>query len=160
MTRESRAGWPPRKALFSAFFVIVLAGVIQTNDVRGATLTVINNNDSGAGSLRQSILDANNNSGPDTIVFDIPGTNVHIISPASPLPPITDPAIIDGTTQSGFTTDNKPVIEINGALAGGQAGLRLIAGGSTVRGLAINRCGTDGIDVSGPGTNVIQGNFI
>src|SRR5712672_811429 len=160
MIREQRAVLPPRKALFGAFFVIILLAATRTPNVQGATLTVTNNNDTGAGSLRQALLDANNNPGLDTIVFDISGTNVHTIALATPLPPVTEPAVIDGTTQNGFTSNNKPVIEINGASAGNQTGLRLLAGGSTVRGLAINRCGTDGIDVSGPGTNVIQGNFI
>jgi titin len=162
MIRKQRAVLPPRKALFGAFFVIILLGAGLLTSVSGAILTVTNSNDSGAGSLRQAILDANNNPGLDTIVFDIPGTNVHTITLAasSPLPAITEPVVIDGTTQTGFVGNNKPVIEINGTAAGNQAGLRLLAGGTTVRGLAINRCGKDGIDVSGAGTNVIQGNFL
>src|SRR5436853_4087488 len=91
------------------------------------TLIVTNTNDSGTGSLRQAILDANNNPGLDTITFNISGTNVHTIAPSTPLPPINEPVIIDGTTQAGFTTNNKPVIEINGASAGAQAGLRFNA---------------------------------
>jgi hypothetical protein len=35
-----------------------------------ATFTVTNTNDSGAGSLRQAVLDANAAAGADTIVFD------------------------------------------------------------------------------------------
>jgi len=35
----------------------------------GATFTVENTNDSGPGSLRQAVLDANTNPGPDEIVF-------------------------------------------------------------------------------------------
>ena len=34
------------------------------------SVTVLNDNDSGAGSLRQAILDTNANPGPDTIDFD------------------------------------------------------------------------------------------
>ena len=34
-----------------------------------ATLTVLNLNDSGAGSLRQAILDSNSQAGDDTIIF-------------------------------------------------------------------------------------------
>ena len=45
-----------------------------------ATLTVLNVNDTGAGSLRQAINDANNTNGPDTIVFQIPGAGVHTVS--------------------------------------------------------------------------------
>src|ERR1041385_560419 len=162
MTKEQRAVWPREKALFGAFFIVAatLAAMTPTN-AAAATFAVTNSNDSGAGSLRQAILDANNNAGLDSIVFNISGTNVHTISLATPLPPIGDPVVIDGTTQAGFVANNKPVIEINGMSAGAQAGLRLSAGGTTVRGLAINRCGTYGIEISGPpGTNIIQGNFI
>ena len=37
---------------------------------RAATYTVMNTNDTGAGSLRQAVMDANVNSGADTILFD------------------------------------------------------------------------------------------
>src|SRR6266404_498351 len=122
------------------------------------TLTVSNTNDSGAGSLRQAILDANNTNGLDTIVFQIPGSGVQTITPATALPVITDPVVIDGTTQPGFS--GLPLIELNGNGAA-NAGLRLAAvGSSTVRGLAINRFGGDGINVAGSGTSFILGNFI
>src|SRR5262245_13943960 len=68
---------------------------------QAATFTVINTDDSGAGSLRQAILDANGNPGPDTIDFAIPGSGVHTISPVTPLPAITEPVTIDGYTQAG-----------------------------------------------------------
>ena len=51
---------------------------------QAATFTVTNTSDSGAGSLRQAILDANANPGLDTIAFDIPGAGVHTITPATP----------------------------------------------------------------------------
>src|SRR6476469_1816746 len=62
--------------------------------------TVINTNDSGTGSLRQAILDANSMGG-GTIGFNIPGSGVHTISPLSILPTITQTVIIDGYTQPG-----------------------------------------------------------
>ena len=60
-----------------------------------ATFTVTNTDDSGAGSLRQAILDANANAGADTITFNISGTGAHTITPASALPTITGTVIID-----------------------------------------------------------------
>src|SRR5579885_2666223 len=75
------------------------AGKCQTT----STITVTNTNDSGPGSLRQAILDANASPGTQTIAFNIPGTGVHTISPASALPGITDPVTIDGYTQTGAT---------------------------------------------------------
>ena len=80
--------------------------------------TVTNTNDSGVGSLRQAILNANSNVGVvDTIVFDIPGTGTHTIQPTSALPTITDPVIIDGYTQPGASPNtNGPLLGSNGIL--------------------------------------------
>jgi titin len=110
--------------------------------------------------LQQAILDADATNGLDTIIFQIPGSGVHTISPTNALPSITDPVVIDGTTQPGYA--GTPLIEINGASAGGTSeGFRLPAGNSTILGLAINRFGGAGIHVQLPGgTNFIQGNFI
>jgi uncharacterized membrane protein len=65
--------------------------------------TVTNTNDSGAGSLRQAITDANSHSGIDMIAFNISGTGP-TITVSSSLPNITDPVMIDGTTQPGFVS--------------------------------------------------------
>ena len=159
MTDEHRAPFPRVKQRLLAFFVALLWVAQGASDVTASTLTVTNVNDSGAGSLRQAILDANATNGLDTIVFQIPGSGVHTIALLAVLPPISDPVVIDGTTQPGFT--NTPVIELNGAAPGNIDGLRVVAGGSTIRGLAINRCGTSGIHLQAPGgTNLILGNFI
>src|SRR5690349_5719531 len=98
-----------------------------------ATFTVTNTDDSGLGSLRQAILDANAAaSGTDTIAFNITGGGVHTIRPTSPLPTLTDIAVIDGTTQPGYA--GVPLIELNGSGAGSTAnGLTIQDGGSTVK---------------------------
>jgi hypothetical protein len=59
------------------------------------TYTVTSTADSGAGSLRQAILDANGNAGADTIAFSITGSGVHTILIASLLPAITSPVTLD-----------------------------------------------------------------
>jgi titin len=92
-------------------------------------------------------------------MFQIPGLGPQTITPLSALPPITVPVSIDGTTQPGFVA-GQPLIEINGTSAGNNSGLRLLAGSSTVRGLAINRFNGSAIDVEGPGGNLVAGNFI
>lgn len=135
-----------------------------------STFTVTNTNDSGLGSLRQAILDANVHSGSDLIKFAIAGTGVHTISPTSPLPAITDPLAIDGYTQPGAkantlsTGDNAVLqIELDGTHAGsGANGLTLNTGNSTVQGLVINHFSGSGIVVSGTGAthNTLAGNFI
>jgi len=139
---------------------IVLAVTLAPDVGRaGATLTVTSTADSGAGSLRQAILDANANAGADVIVFAIPGTGVQTISPASAMPEITDPVTIDGTTQSGYA--GAPLIELDGAGAGqGVAGLDISAGGTTLRGLAIGRFSLYGIRLSGGGANVVEACYI
>jgi hypothetical protein len=160
MTREHRAQFLRVKQQLSAF--VLTACLIALTTLRGtaATFMVTNTSASGSGSLQQAILDANAASGLDTITFQIPGAGVHTITPANALPSITDPVVIDGTTQPGFA--GTPLIEVNGASAGATSdGLRLTAGNSTIRGLAINRFGGAGIHVQLPGgTNFIQGNFI
>ncbi len=124
-----------------------------------ATFTVLNTGDSGPGSLRQAILDANASNGVDIITFQIPGTPPFAISPVSPLPAITESATLDATTQPGYTT--QPVVELIGSSAGASTiGLRLGGNGNiTVRGLAINRFDADGIRLESP-DNVVQGNYI
>ena len=136
-----------------------------------STFTVNNTNDSGTGSLRQAILDANstaNSGGPDVINFAIPGGGVKTISPLSALPAITDPVVINGYTQSGSTQNTNATgainavlaIELNGASAGSSNGLTIAAGSSKVQGLAINRFSGQGIELAPSGGNAIEGNFI
>jgi len=82
-----------------------------------ATFTVTNTNDSGPGSLRQAITDANASLGLDTIAFNIPGLGPHTIQLLSGLPAILDPVVIDGYTESGATPNtNAPGMEINAVL--------------------------------------------
>ena len=131
---------------------------------------VTNSNDSGSGSLRQAILDANahaNGSVADEIEFQIAGSGVHTIQPLSALPVINDPVVIDGYSETGAsvntlaTGDNAVLlIELDGSLAGSANGLAITAGGSTVQGLVINRFAENGIALGDGGSNVIVGNFI
>ena len=136
-----------------------------------ATFTVTNVNDAGAGSLRAAILDANANPGADTIGFNIPGTGVHTISPLSALPPITDAVTIDGYAQPGASPNsNGPglpgnaviVLELNGTNAGpGTPGLLILASGSTIRGLAINRFTNSAIVIGGSASGItVAGNYL
>src|SRR5262245_60473513 len=104
-------------------------------------LIVTNTNDSGAGSFRQAIIDSNTSAGVlDTIDFNISGSGVQTISPTFALPTITDPVMIDGTTQPGYM--GTPLIELSGANAGlGVDGLMVSTGSTnnttTIEGLDI-----------------------
>ena len=139
-----------------------------------STFTVTNTTDSGAGSLRQAILDANAAAGPHTIQFAIPGPGVHTITPATPLPIITQTTTIDGYTQPGATPNTLSfpqglnavlTIELNGQalpLDLNARGLRILAGGSVIRGLAVNRFYITGLQIEpGAGDGIqIRGNYL
>ena len=60
--------------------------LLAAGPLGAATFTVTTTADSGAGSLRQAITDANSNVGSQTIQFAIPCPGVHTITPATPLP--------------------------------------------------------------------------
>ena len=122
---------------------------------------VTNANDSGAGSLRQAILDANATAGRDTIVFHIPGHGVQTVFLRTALPVISDPVTIDAATQPGFV--GFPLVGLNGAAISnstGAPGLLITVGDSVVRGLNINSFPGNGITITGGGGNRIEGNII
>jgi hypothetical protein len=154
------------------------AGVFKQSYVTGSqTFTVTNTNDSGAGSLRQAILDANANAGQhDTIDFAIgtgaggyvdptplepgSGDEYWTINLSSALPEITDAVNIDATTQTNWLAGSFMPIVLDGN-NGAYAGLTLSpdADGSTIRGLVIRDF--DGSGISTQASNVtIAGNWI
>ncbi|MEX2646889.1 MAG: PxKF domain-containing protein [Gaiellaceae bacterium] len=150
---------PLNTSEFSACFTVAAPGFVVTNT-----------NDSGAGSLRQAILDANANEGPDTIRFAITGAGPHVITPSTPLPDVTGPTTIDGYTQAGASPNTLAMgsdavlkIVISGAnmpaSPPSHAGISLTGTDSLVRGLVINGPFTYGIRVEGSG-NAVRGNFI
>jgi CSLREA domain-containing protein len=135
-----------RAALVGLAMLIVL--MIAPSVSAAATFTVNSSNDPGDGicdagecTLREAIEAANATAGTDTIAFNVLGITPITIQPTSQLPDITDAAVIDGTTQPGFSGCSSGLaIEIGGSLAGsGADGLRVDRGPSTIRGLAINR---------------------
>jgi hypothetical protein len=92
--------------------------------------------DSGPGSLRQAILDANSlTAGATTIDFAIPGTGIQTIEPITPLPSITASVLIDGTTQPGFA--GTPLIAFGGQSLVNSGPLAVSGGNVTIRGLAL-----------------------
>lgn len=133
------------------------------------TYTVINTDNSGAGSLRRAIQDANGHNGADLIVFNIPGAGVHTIAPTSVLPDITDPVTIDGYTQPGASantqaTGNNAVllIELSGANVGNFENVLWLRNvdDCVIRGLVINRAAGNGIHITSGSGHKIEGNFI
>jgi len=116
-----------------------------------ATFTVTNTDDSGVGSLRQAIDDANNNGNPsdmDVIEFTIPGSGVHTLTPQSVLPNVSEKLTIDGYTQPG-TQQNSAVapnplnnvikieLDLGSIPSSNRDKLTITADGSEIRGLAL-----------------------
>jgi hypothetical protein len=137
---------------------------------QAATFTVTNVNDSGVGSLRQAILNANGSTAPDTIAFNIPGLGVHTITTTNVLPDITAPVIIDGYTQPGSSPntlaagDNAVLlIEISGDNSMDGLTFRSGSTNSLVRGLVLNQFSRV-IHFNGAsalaGSSVVEGCFI
>ena len=126
-----------------------------------STFLVSTTADSGAGSLRQAILDSNAaTSGTNVIDFAIPGQGVQTISPVSPLPAITNSVLIDGFSQPGFA--GTPLIELSGSQQGKGDGLTITGSGVTVRGLDFSNFSQGaGIHITGAGAtdNWIYGVF-
>ena len=146
---------------------------LETRCLFDCSLTVTTNGDAvddtdSVNSFREAILCSNSTVGLDTIAFNIPGAGIHTISPATALPTITDPVFIDGYSQPGSALNTSLAginavlqIELSGISAGaGADGLLIVAGDSTVRGLAINGFGGDGIRLTTKGRNTIIGNFL
>jgi len=136
-----------------------------------AVFTVTNTLDSGPGSLRQAILDANAASGMDSIHFNIPGAGPHQILVNTQLPGITSPVLIDGYTQPGSGANTAAVgtnavlkIELRPSptMTGSGSGLALLVGsdGSTIRGLAVNSFNGSQIAATAGYNCVITGNFV
>ncbi len=128
-----------------------------------ATFTVTNANDTGGGSLRQAIIDANTLPGVDTITFNIAGTGVHTINQASSLT-ITETVTIDATTDDSFAANsNRPAIILDGdnSFTGDGLVLTSSADGSVIRGFVIRDFTGDAIEIqAGSDGNTIAGNYI
>ena len=106
--------------------------------------------------LRAAIMEANTFSDTDTIDFHI-GTGPKTITVGAALPPITQPVIINGTTQPGYV--GLPLVQLNGNNLDAD-GLVVTSDGVTIKGLVINRFRQDQIELRSGGPATIQGNFI
>ena len=146
---------------------------IDDNDAPPSTLVVTNTSDAdgvclpGNCSLRQAINSADEGADVSTITFNIAGSGVQTISPATEFSPLVFPTIIDGYTQPGASantlatgSDAVILIEVDGAgindsFSNGIATVAQL----TVQGMAINDFGR-GIDIEGGTGSVIAGNFL
>ena len=83
-------------------------GAYESSVVDVTELVVTHAGDSGTGSLRQAILDANSLPDFNSIRFAIPGEFGAILIPQSPYPDIVTPMRIDGFTQPGAQPNANP----------------------------------------------------
>jgi hypothetical protein len=114
----------------------------------GTTFYVDNTSDSAVQSLRWAITNSNNTpstpSNPNVINFS-ELANIAQIELQSPLPAITQPLIIDGTTEGSYDGAH-PFVQLIGNYAGGPAiGLDITASGTQVKGLAIDGFNAGGV---------------
>ncbi len=143
--------------------VLSLPAAVRATSVLTVTTTL----DSGPGSLRQAITDANAAPG-SSIVFDIPLSDPgftgqwFVIQPLTALPPLTQSSTtIDGSTQTGNTNPTGPAIELDGRFASG-TGLTISSSNDVVRDLSIDRFQAPasqtpgGIQVNGSQTLITQ----
>ncbi len=172
-------GTPPFGRENAAVFAAALSGGADpggggtTQD--GPTFTVNSSADTDDGqctdtdcTLREAIDAANNHEndgGPDKIQFVIPGFGLQTIQPAGALPEITDPVVIDGTTQTDYL--GSPLVFIDGVAAYCDIctvdGLHVApsGSGSTIRGVAIGNFSGDGIELEGNDAgSVIESSWI
>ncbi len=130
--------------------------------VAATPYAVTNLNNSGAGSLRQAITDANTNPGADTIKFAVSGT----ITLVSTLPAISDDltvvndyGILEGTRQ-GLTINGNGLVSVMRINAGVKVNLAslTIANGSGTSGGGIDNAGALSVTESTFSDNTATGN--
>jgi len=145
----------PGPARHACALIVAAAALAIVALARAATFTVTTDADDGPGSLRQAIVAANADAVADAIAFAIPTAGIPRIVLLTPLPAITQPLAIDGTTQlpAGW-------VELGGEATLFVPGLTLAAAGSTVRGLVLDGFTGSGIEIDPPGGDVVEGNRI
>ncbi len=164
-------------------FIRTLVGVLAAGCAYAPCLglaaawLVTNTNDSGPGSLRQALLDANARLGPDRIEFSIPGAGPKTITPITLLPEIKDPLVLDGYTQPGARPNTLEVgddavlsIQLRHAGISNLTGrLSISTSNSVIRGLALpgglfqsppGIPGIGAVDLRGGRSNRVEGCFI
>lgn len=150
-----------------SFPALMVLSMVLASFAHSATYIVNSSANSGSGTLRQAIIDANTAPGPDVIEFNIPVTLLPAtITLDSPLPPITSPVFINGYSQPGSSQNTLLAgsnavlgIEVSGENLESGSGLVITAGNCTMSGLVINRFPEAGISLLSA-NNIVQGNFI
>jgi hypothetical protein len=152
-TRRARSSAPLRRKTFS---VEALEGRQLL-----ATFTVTNVNDSGPGSLRQAIIGSNATKGSasNTIDFNLAGSGALTIALQSSLPAVTHPVTIDATTQPGYAS--VPRIVLDGTNAGtGVSGITFKTSQSGLKGVAVDDFSDFGVVLNGGSAVTLAGDYV
>jgi hypothetical protein len=139
-------------AAASAARAVALAAAslcLLTPAAGAATFTVTNTADSGPGSLRQAVADANSTGEPDAVAFAI-GSGPQTISLASTLE-VSQPLHLDGTTQPSYA--GSPLVRVVGPPEGD--GILVSGDESTIRAVAVTDAGEAGIAIEGDDNRVV-----
>jgi hypothetical protein len=123
------------------------------------TVTSTSGSSSTAGSLPWAVQQANNRIGLDFIVFNIPGSGVHVITVGTTLF-LNDQVVVDGTSQPGYA--GSPLIYVRGGSS--VTSLFLLQGtssGSTIQGLGLYDYTSNAVTILNTSTgDWIQNNYI
>lgn len=141
-------GWSMRCGVFT--WILFLAVLTALGAPSWADIIVVTSEaDSGAGTLRDAITQANGSPSGDTITF---AANVARIRPLTSLPAITD-------TTGGVTIDGNRAVVLDGSL-GGAIGLRLDSDGNTISGMIVVGFSSAGIRIYESGDNIVRGCWV
>ena len=125
-----------------------------------ATFTVTSNADSGIGTLREAITQANATPGSHDIAFSLPAVATKI-ELQTRLPNIQNQVDIDATTQPGYV--DTPLVEVDGSKIPrdvGASGFTLATSFSRVAGFAITGFKVSGVRINGGSNHAIEQNYI
>src|SRR4051794_40493963 len=144
--RAARRSRPSLEAMESRQLLTTIAFPVTTVGDNGDNASPL------AGSLRAAIIRADNVGPGNTaeIDFALPGGGPQTISPVAPLPTITSPTFLNGTSEAGYS--GTPLIQIDGSQAGaGAVGLTITSqgNGSQVSGLEVNAFSGGGVLLNG-----------
>ncbi len=163
-----------RLALLLTIFVFFACVFLIYRPAFSAPQSVDNTNDSGSGSLRSAINQANGSVGGDTISFNIPGTDpncsggVCTITLASALPFLTGGSITiagysqGGSPPSGSTPADIRIVIDGSSIVTAEDGFEITSANNVIKGLVIqgfDDCGV-WLRTSGATGNEIHGNHI
>ena len=139
------------KALFRRALVVLalFVGLVVPSSAAALTFDVSSTADSGAGSLRQAIDDANATPGAD--VIDFVGGSEGTIALDSALPPISEAVTID----SGQTAT-----VAGGSLTGTESGFQVAASDVQIASMVIQDFPGDGVEVTSGANAVVENSVI